>query len=247
MANPIFYYRAADEASSISVTSEETDYPKENLQDRSERTLWKATSNADQNLDIDWGSATACDYVILGGHNLYSVGATVTVKYSDDASTYYTAGSGVPASNDPFLITFSSASHRYWRIVLSSGSAAYQAATLFIGSKFSHTINKDYGMNFGRAVGVELRETKGGQRRSNLNADPRKIWEFAFTYFEETHKNNFLTWAQDGKLSHLPFYFDPDGSGDLYFVRYMKNEFLMQDQNYQIYNTKDAIRLEEEI
>ncbi len=246
MSNPIFYYRAADEASSIAVTSEATGYPKENLQDRSEHTKWKSTDATDQNLDVDWGSAIACDYVILGGHNLYTAGATVTVQYSDDASTYYTAGSGVPGSNDPFLVSFTSASHRYWRVVLSTGSVAYELATLFIGSKFSHTINKDYGMNFGRAVGVELRETKGGQRRSNLNADPRKIWEFTFTYFEESHKNNFLTWAEDGKLSHLPFYFDPDASGDLYFVRYMKNEFLMQDKNYQIYNT-NAIRLEEEI
>lgn len=131
------YYKTS--LASLTATSTATDYNVDNLLDFLENTSWKATSTATQYITYDAGvgNTYTADSLAISGHNLNTVGATLSLEYStdnfvadvNDAFTAYE-----PASDFSLVKTFTSLAKRYWRLKVTGGSAAYEMAIAFWGA-----------------------------------------------------------------------------------------------------------------
>ena len=76
------YQNLFETASSVTATSEDTGFTKENAYDWRTDDFWKPTaaSPGTWTLTADMGSATAADYGGIYAHNLHTVGATVLLE-----------------------------------------------------------------------------------------------------------------------------------------------------------------------
>jgi len=118
MANPRFFYdsRFADNTPVASSTAA-GNFAAANVNDWRAYTMWKA-GVLPATLTVDSGVSKAADYALIHGHDLKSVGASVEVRGSTDnfSASDVLVASGTPATDDPYLLTFSSVAFRYWRL-----------------------------------------------------------------------------------------------------------------------------------
>jgi len=238
-----------------------TSYPVTNLSDRNKNVYWKAlNANTSGYIDIDLSANRTCSYIILGNHNYTSTSIGIKLAYDSNndgnySSVYYVLGDAgsyhdyVAANVTNWLEVFSEqgSNKRYWRLYLEAqGAGTYQQiANIFIGFHFEHSVNWDYGDGLlGPVYGVETGETTGGIRRRQLNHDRRNIWEYGFSYIDETHKTNMETFLDSVYGSYYPFYM-ADENGTLYYVGLVNNEFPYKHIQYQLYGIR--LRIEEEL
>jgi hypothetical protein len=126
------------ENSTVTVTNENTDYPKWRMHDRDIGKMFKGTGTATHTIKADQGVVTqyAVDTLIIpAGHNLYG-GAQLDWEYSAndaDWSDMVTAWAGAAGQ----IVKEASASQikRYWRLVLTSLAAIPEIPELFMGLK----------------------------------------------------------------------------------------------------------------
>lgn len=145
MASSIKLYTTGNmEAAKVhNVTSEATGHPAENAIDNNLDTYWKPTSVATNDIDIDLGEAKAID-VALGFIKNYKSDfgtATFSIYWSDNGSDWNFI-SGAPLLTDittPIRIrSFSSITHRYWRLRISSSTSAIaQISGIWFGSYYN--------------------------------------------------------------------------------------------------------------
>ena len=126
--------------STFTATSTATgDFDVDYLYSMFETSFWEATTSANQQLDYDAGvgNTKTADYLVILGHNLATVGATIVLQYSDGAG-YTNAFTPIVVTVDTVLAKeFSGAgAHRYWRLDISGGmSAAPSIAIAIWGDK----------------------------------------------------------------------------------------------------------------
>lgn len=107
-----------------------------NLRDWRNYTWWKPTS-LPATVTVDCGSAKAADYLFVAGHDLATQGATLEGRSSTDnfATNDVLRATKTPSNNKPFLVQFSSASARYWRLTIPAGpSVIPQLAIAVMGA-----------------------------------------------------------------------------------------------------------------
>lgn len=130
----LFLYdsRFSDGAPAASSTA--AGYDVANLTDLRSFTFWKA-NGMPATVTSDCGSAKAADYAIVWGHNLGTLGLTVEVRASTDnfSASDVLVASNTPSDDKPILVTFASASYRYWRLKF-TGPASPTIAIAFPGA-----------------------------------------------------------------------------------------------------------------
>ena len=109
------------EATAITTTTENTNYPRTNIQDQRIAIDYRSTALSSQTIRFDLGSAHSCSIVAIAGHNFTS-GVTATL-YANSTDTWpgTTIGS-VAYNSDIMLLFFSPSSYRYWRLVISDAA-----------------------------------------------------------------------------------------------------------------------------
>lgn len=111
-----------------------------NLSDWRPYTFWRSANAADQYLTVDCGAAMAADSVAIASHNLFSVGATLTIECSSDnfvADVTVAHSPALVSSNGALFWLFASQTKRYWRIKITTLTAACYIAVAVIGVRFS--------------------------------------------------------------------------------------------------------------
>lgn len=261
MANVTFYHQSIDNATlTINTLTSDADHPLINLQDRSKNVYWKAgNANTSGYIQIDLGSARVCDFLILGNHNYTNTGVGIKLQHASDAA--FTTGLGWILGDDgPTYHDYTATdvtnwleapgttpARQYWRLYLEAmGAATYQQiATIFLGTKFEHTVNWSYGSGrLGHQWGVQVGKTTGGIRRRQKNHDERKIWQYTFEWINETHHDNIVSWAQSVYGNWYPFFF-ADEEASLYYVALADSGINFSHLKYQLYH--NPIQLEEEL
>lgn len=98
-------------------------YAAANIADMRPYTWWKANA-LPASITVDCGSAKAADYALIYGHDLFAQGATLEVRGSTDnfSTSNVLVASHTPTTDDPFLVSFASASYRYWRIMITGAA-----------------------------------------------------------------------------------------------------------------------------
>lgn len=124
MAKPTIFYdnRLGDAA--ITASSTAAGYAAANVADWRPYTWWSPAS-LPATLTVDCGAAADADYALVHGHTLGSNGCTLQVRASTDnfAASDVLVDSITPTDDEPFVLLFNSASYRYWRLAISSGTA----------------------------------------------------------------------------------------------------------------------------
>jgi hypothetical protein len=142
------------------VTSALAAYPASALFDGSRHTLWWATSSATQYItwDAGVGLTASCDYLVISRADLLvAAGSTVTVQYSTDMAAWSDAAAGValttgaliPPRSEDWLLEFTSAAKRGWRVAITGSSTAPRCAGIWLGARLEVTTNPGYAGTYG--------------------------------------------------------------------------------------------------
>ena len=136
---PILLYDNRLNDGALDVTSTAAGFNVLNLKNLRAYTFWKATNNATQYIVVDCGSEKTADCLAILGHNLGSIGATVTLQSSADNfnPSVNDAFAGVAVTSDRIFFKEFAApvARRYWRLKIDGASAAPQIAVLMFGNK----------------------------------------------------------------------------------------------------------------
>lgn len=216
----------------VTVTSEEAGYPKENMWDWLDSTYWKATSAAVQNIVIDKGAAgISVDTLGVLGHNWgtagNSLGTEVYVQEDDNAgfASPTTMGSKVMADDNPFYLDLTAGTERYNRIRLQRLDEAPYAAVVVLGAKITMPVGprftydpdkqKTYSELFNAHKGRVIYSSRRYSDRM-MNVPFRRIPQSFVA-------SDLLPFLEDHYTAMLPFFFVPDpgdhfGTSKVYYL-----------------------------
>ncbi len=111
-----------DDAATVSVSSEDDGFEKENAYDWNPTTFWKPTAGGDQWMAASFSSAQPVNYIAFFAHNIGTNGGTVQLQYSTDGgSTWLDALTPItPLSTECFYRRFTQRMAADWRVVVTS-------------------------------------------------------------------------------------------------------------------------------
>ena len=183
-------------------------------------------TTADQYITIDFGSATACNTIALGNTNFSTVApdTKIALQYNtNDDTTWADAVEAVEIaiSNSDQVLTFSSQTKRYWRIIFTSTvplAVAPQIGNLFLGTRlqFESTYEWDFARNNLAFETVETTSISGALRMSQTFTG-RKRFDLVFRLQSDTFKSSFDTFNGTVRGKLRPFYF-VDTNSSIYYV-----------------------------
>lgn len=105
----------------VSVTSENASFPKENGYDWFTDDFWQPTAGGTQRISVDMGVDTAVDYVAVVAHDLYTQGASIRLQNSPDGVSWFNVGDEItPSDNTALMRVFAEATARYWAVRITS-------------------------------------------------------------------------------------------------------------------------------
>ncbi len=139
---PSIGYENRVTSANISSTTEDADFPVTNLANVSTNLLWKgvAVSPAvDEYITVDLPGANDADYVGIARHNFGSAGITMSVEgLVDEAASpevwIVLVEETAIASDQPLIFKFEAQTLDKIRVRLQPGTAAPQAAVLYVGA-----------------------------------------------------------------------------------------------------------------
>jgi len=219
--SPFILYDNVLEDGTVTVTSEASGFPKENMFDWIDWTYWKASSSVDQNIDIDKGAiGISVDTLAILAHNIGSagdsIGAVVTV-YEDDNSgfTSPTTLGTVAVSNDrPFYLSLTPGTERYNRIKIANiDEAVYIGVvclcakmTIPVGPKFSFDPDK-------QSIMSEKFVSYSGRMVSSAVKYAQRDINVPFERIPQSFiASDLLPFLEDHYGQMKPFFFVPDPS-----------------------------------
>lgn len=221
---PFILYDNVLEDGTLSVTSEASGFPKENLVDWLDWTYWKSTDASDQNIDVDKGAAgVTINTLAILAHNIGTAGnslnADVTV-YEDDNDSFSSPtqlGTVEITDDDPFYLDLTSGTERYNRIKISNIDEAVFIGVLWLGAKMEIPVGPEftfdpdlqnvrsekYNNYEGRMVGSAVKYSE-----RSMNIPFRRISQ-SFV------DSDLLPFLEDHYGQMKPFFFVPD-PGDIF-------------------------------
>lgn len=139
----VFYHSNLVKTASITASTENAQYPVNNILDDRRTKVYRSTSNSD-NIVFDFGSAEDVDAVCIAPNWQTGFGFTAITIEANTADSW-----GAPAFSQSFtfdstygtgITEFSSTqSYRYWRLVITSSLGYCELANVFIGPKVDIT------------------------------------------------------------------------------------------------------------
>lgn len=221
-------------ASAITATTEDTDYPAENIA-TADPTLPSKLTGTSGNWVFDFGAAQRVDIVAIIHHN---IDAGLEVRIQGNATDVWTS----PTLNEAFTIPayfgdgypgcpwldltgatgYSTSGFRYWRlVVVGTNSAAVAVGTFWMGSLFrSLDPNIEWGVRIPRERKIIEHSTDYGVVNVyDLGVTVRRL-EGNIDSPDSQH-TAILAWWRDTKGRSLPFLLVPDGTvNEAWLVRW---------------------------
>jgi hypothetical protein len=145
----LYYPNLIDAYSAITGTSQaSTDLGYVNVATEHPSKIWRTgTSTATESVTIDLGSAQAATAAIIYAHTLTAGDSTIQLRGSTDnfAASNVLVGTFTWVSG-PIVVTFGSASFRYWRVIFTKSAAGVSRdiGRLFVGNYVTLTGLPDF-------------------------------------------------------------------------------------------------------
>ena len=125
------------ETGTVTVTSEATDFPKENAYDWLPWDYWKASAAGTVYVTVDMGSAVEVDYWALAFHDLADHSGTIKPQYSSGSTSPFSWSDldtvQTPTDNQMIFRPVTSVNVRYYRFEISSTTLASAIGALSLG------------------------------------------------------------------------------------------------------------------
>ncbi len=132
---PLIGYRNIVTAGNVSASSAATGFPASNLGNDSQALKWRGASAANTTVTVATGFVDPIDYVGIADHNFGSAGIPIVLERREDAlGSYATVMDVVLPDDAPVILRFAPQSFESLRLTLLAGSAAPEAAVLYVGS-----------------------------------------------------------------------------------------------------------------
>jgi hypothetical protein len=165
-AKPRIGYHSLIPESVLTVSSAETDNPKELLENYFTYDAWQATGAGAQWVEIRTTNIESVDYIGIAAHNLATAGASFVTQYWDGAAWQDAHAQFLPQFNSPLIYEFLPVvSNRFRFYIINSTSPVY-IGVLFIG----RIMHLERGVYVGHQVATYNRsdrilnsESEGGQ------------------------------------------------------------------------------------
>jgi hypothetical protein len=139
------------DAAVITASTENAQYPASNIQDDRRTKSFRSTSNTD-NLVFDLGSSQAVDHfaIVANWQNGFGVSTLTLEGNATDSwgSPAFTTTITMDTTFDVGIKSFTSESHRFWRLVMTSTLGYCEVSNIFIGTADQVTTN---GVGYGWA------------------------------------------------------------------------------------------------
>jgi len=210
------YYKNILEEAIVTVTSENTSYPKYRLYDRNIGLLFKGNSTPSQfQINIDQGPllSNQIDKIIIpSGHNFS--GKPIRLYHSIDGINYeqfraWTMPSGRFA--DDFPLT----EKRYWRFGIDNPASPPELSELWLGKGYEFERGPSYGYERGMQDNINRLESKSGQVQKTTWGLEKKRRHYDLTKISNGQRIELETFR--GTVYGKNFYIE-DMEGELFFV-----------------------------
>lgn len=228
----------------------------------------------DFTVDYDLTSnITSADFCIIDNQNFSTAACDVKLTYSGgsditDAGVYSgTLGTGTQlrtieydsnwllsstiAGDEIILMKFDSQTENNWEVNgRDTGGTNFEAdvtiGEIFVGKEFATSFQPEIGLIKSSDWGVDVLQSKGGQRYGFKKYGERKAWKLNWIYITDAEKTNFETLWTVTEGRRYPFYIDlgENANPTLYFVRFAMNDLVFTEVPGA---WKVSIVLEEEI
>lgn len=133
----------------VTASTEATGYEAANAYDGFGFDWWKPTATGDSWIKASFAAVQACDYVAIWGHDLSDHTSTYKVQYSDDDAAWSDAFTAItPTNNNTIYKSWTSSSHKYWRVVINNPTTIAAIA----GIQFGEYMAMPHGAEVGFAV-----------------------------------------------------------------------------------------------
>lgn len=238
MANLKFYPDHLGDYTLVA-TSQATGFEVYHLQDHRLDTSWKATTTANQDVDIDLGASNIPITCVMLFHNLangvnFQLWAATQSNYSDAAQVDSIA---IDGTNTPYALkTWAAVTKRYWKFKMLNNTTVAQIYLAFLGRQLEITTRFNYGEIIEPVYdGVEVVESIGGYRGAREYHAGRDRWDYAYEFLSLANKQKLasVVAAVDGR--RYPFFFSDDG-GNFHFARLAFNRLEFAEVAHQLYN-----------
>lgn len=192
-------------------TSEVAGFEADNMLDGLDVTWWRATGSGDQELVFDAGDGNTIDfdYLAIGaGHNLNTIGATVTWQKGDNALSYSNViAPFVPTDDKSFVMKAGSTqTFRAIKVKITGASAAANITAMLSGELTvlgfarlydPHRRRREQIVNItegGRLAGASIKHTM-----REIDAKFKQVDDTLYTKIDDLWQNNglkifFLSW-----------------------------------------------------
>jgi len=221
---PFILYDNVLEDGTLSVTSEESGFPKENMVDWLDWTYWKASSAVTQNIDVDKGAAgISVDTLAVLAHNFgtggNSLDCDITVQEDDNPSfsSPTTLGSVTITDDKPFYLALTAGTERYNRIKIENMEDAPFIGVIFLGAKMTIPVGPEFDFDPDRQnIQSEKFVSYSGRMVSSAVKYSERDMNVPFRRIAQSFVAlNLLPFLEDHWAQMIPFFFVPD-PGDVF-------------------------------
>lgn len=130
----------------VTVSSEQSGYEKENAYDWLGYDWWKPNATGDSWIRVSFSSAKDANYMAIWGHDLFDHSANVKAQYSDDGIIWNDAHDVVtPANNNTIFVSFDTINAAHWRILTNTPTTIPVIAGVQIGEALQFPHNMEIG------------------------------------------------------------------------------------------------------
>jgi len=215
-------YRNILETGTVTVTSENTSYPKYRLYDRELTKLFKALdSTSDVDIMIDQGAVISyalTRLIIPEGHNLN--GKVCKLQYSTDGTNYSDALSWTQADALVINKTFTTQTKQYWRFRVTI-TGILQLGELYLTDSYVFTRNISNEAVQGTKRNVLREEGVSGTVRKVKLGESRRQYQYKLKAMGLTQMSDFQAW--ENETEGVKDFYILDHNGDLVYCE-MLNE-----------------------
>jgi len=220
-AKPILAWNNLVLDATITVSTEDAAYPKENLYDLRPDTFHKGTGTSAQTITFTFGAPVAVTCVGIVGHDLFTQGASVKLQYFDGTWKDCLAAWS-PANNKAQFKTFAVQSSTQFQLVVAAGyTLPPSIAVIFIGgyTTFPGWVSGDWDPDHEEAQRDESISSEGHYLGTNVKFSERRFnlnFSRLLDAFITSDMKPFFAWAK-GK----PFFVIPEITNhatDIFFM-----------------------------
>jgi hypothetical protein len=248
-----FWNNLIDGASvSFSASSEDSEFPVENLADQRIEKVWKTGATlTDESVVIDFGAAVAIQAFICHAHDLLDTDSTI--KIQGNATLAWTSPSvdvTLTRVAGPIVKVWDNAQvYRYWRFIFTKASAGVSRSVgrLFLGPLFSASNPVDKGYKESISDPSVVTSSISGQVYSNVKTTFRN-YALTFDGILDTEKDSYDLMTQ-GMGTHSSFFMQISASVspftdyvNVFFSKQMDFEYISTNGTYAYWKATSELR-----